>query len=199
MADHVDAAFGEVCDVLGFKTLNEHQKKRSEIRCWEEERWFCWSAVIFQTLPLLYACEQMCGTKLRKNLVILLEYCCFSPGKPGEGPSQPVVFSGHKCHTAIQRNVRSKVESGQYSIVYGHRSRGWRHTMARGNAHKLSETYKNSVRRCWWSVRCLSLENSVRLVAKRRQRLCEQLWKSIMKIMYSLSCLPSLTSNSRFS
>ena len=43
---------------------------------------------------------------------------------------------------------KSKVESGQYSIVYGHRSRGWRHTMARGNAHKLSETYKNSVRRC---------------------------------------------------
>ena len=43
---------------------------------------------------------------------------------------------------------KRKVESGQYSIVYGHRSRGWRHTMARGNAHKLSETYKNSVRRC---------------------------------------------------
>ena len=43
---------------------------------------------------------------------------------------------------------KSKVESGQYSIVYGHRSRGWRHTVARGNAHKLSETYKNSVRRC---------------------------------------------------
>ena len=62
---------------------------------------------------------------------------------PGEGPSQPVVFSGHKCHTAKQRMSeadKSKVESGQYSIVYGHRSRGWRHTMARGNAHKLSET-----------------------------------------------------------
>ena len=43
---------------------------------------------------------------------------------------------------------KSKVESGQYSIVYGHWSRGWRHTMTRGNAHELSETYKNSVRRC---------------------------------------------------
>ena len=43
---------------------------------------------------------------------------------------------------------KSKVENGQHSIVYRHRSRGWRHTMARGNAHKLSETYKNSVRRC---------------------------------------------------
>ena len=29
MADHVDAAFGEVCDVFGFKTLNEHQKKNA--------------------------------------------------------------------------------------------------------------------------------------------------------------------------
>ena len=72
---------------------------------------------------------------------------------------------------------KSKVESGQYSIVYGHRSRGWRQTMARGNAHKLSEIYKNSVRRCWWSARCLSLENSVSFVANRRQRL----W-TIMKI-----------------
>ena len=29
-------------------------------------------AVIFQTLPLLYVCEQMCGTKPRKNLVIVV-------------------------------------------------------------------------------------------------------------------------------
>ena len=29
MADHVDAAFGEVCDVFGFKTLDEHQKKNA--------------------------------------------------------------------------------------------------------------------------------------------------------------------------
>ena len=43
---------------------------------------------------------------------------------------------------------KSKVKSGEFSIVYGLRSRGWRHTMTRGNAHKLSETYKNSVRRC---------------------------------------------------
>jgi len=26
MADSVDATFGKVCHVLGFKTLNEHQK-----------------------------------------------------------------------------------------------------------------------------------------------------------------------------
>ena len=26
MGDNVDAAFGKVCDVFGFRTLNEHQK-----------------------------------------------------------------------------------------------------------------------------------------------------------------------------
>ena len=31
----------------------------------------------------------------------------FSPRKPGEGPSQTVVVSGHNRHIAKQRNVRS--------------------------------------------------------------------------------------------
>ena len=86
-------------------------------------------------------------------------------------------ISATPLYNEMSEADKSKVERGQYSIVYGHRSRGWRHTMARRNAHKLSETYENSVRRCWWSARCLSLENSVHLVANRRQRL----W-TIMKI-----------------
>ena len=58
-------------------------------------------------------------------------------------------ISATPLYNEMSEADKSKVESGQYSIAYGHRSRGWRrHTMARGNAHKLSETYKNSVRRC---------------------------------------------------
>ena len=57
-------------------------------------------------------------------------------------------ISSTPLNNVMSEADKSKVESGQYSIVYGDRSRGWRHMMARGNAHKLSETYKNSVRRC---------------------------------------------------
>ena len=57
-------------------------------------------------------------------------------------------ISATPLYNEMSEADKSKVERGQYSIVYGHRSRGWRHTMARRNAHKLSETYENSVRRC---------------------------------------------------
>ena len=74
----------------------------------------------------------MCGTKPRKNLVISLFLVkdqvslLFSLG-----------ISATPLYNGMSEADKSKVESGQYSIVYGHRSRGWRHTMARGNAHKL--------------------------------------------------------------
>ena len=53
-------------------------------------------------------------------------------------------ISATPLYNEMSEADKSNVESGQYSTVYGHRSHGWRHTMARRNAHKLSETYKNS-------------------------------------------------------
>ena len=67
-------------------------------------------SVIFKALPLLYAFVEPSREKI---------YRCFSPRKPGEGPSQPVVVSGQdKRHIAKQRNVRSGIKKGWKWTVF---------------------------------------------------------------------------------
>ena len=65
MADNLNGAFGKFCDVFGFKTFNEHQKKRSEIHSAEKKKDVFVNlptgfgkSVIFQALPLLYTCVE---------------------------------------------------------------------------------------------------------------------------------------------
>ena len=103
MANNVDAAFGKVCEVFGFKTLNEHQKNALKIVIEKKKDVFAnlptgfGKSVIFQALPLLYACVEQSRDKNRR----------LSPHKPSEGPSQPVVVSGYKRHIPKQRNFRN--------------------------------------------------------------------------------------------
>ena len=95
----MDAAFGKVCDVFGFSTLNEYQENALKLVIEKKKDVFVnvptgfGKSVIFQAFPLLYVCVE----PSRENR--------FSLRKPGEGPSQPVVVSGHKRYIAKQRNV----------------------------------------------------------------------------------------------
>ena len=66
MGDDVDAAFGKVCDVFGFRTLNEHQKNVLKFLIEKKKDVFAnlptgfgnYKSVIFQAFPLLYACVE---------------------------------------------------------------------------------------------------------------------------------------------
>ena len=67
MADNLDATFSLVCNVLGFKTLNEHQRNALTIVVKKKQDVFVnlptefGKSVVFQALP---PCLFMFGTKL---------------------------------------------------------------------------------------------------------------------------------------
>ena len=66
MADNLDAAFRLVCDVFGFKTLNEHQRNVLTIVIEKKTRFG--KSVVFQALPLVYSCLE----PSRKKIVIVV-------------------------------------------------------------------------------------------------------------------------------
>ena len=87
MADNVDAAFGKVCDVFGFKTLNEHQKNALKFVIEKKKDVFVnlptgfGDSVIFQGLSLLYACVERNREKDRAIVVSPLVSLLLSLGK----------------------------------------------------------------------------------------------------------------------
>ena len=101
----MDAAFGKVCDVFGFSTLNEYQENALKFVIEKKKDVFVnvptgfGKSVIFQGFSAVVC---ICGTKPRKKVYSNRR---FSRRKPGEGPSQPAVVSGHKRYIAKQRNV----------------------------------------------------------------------------------------------
>ena len=78
MANNVDPAFGKVCEVFGFKTLNEHQKNALKIVIEKKKDVFAnlptgfGKSVIFQALPLLYACVSKAEIKIVVSSLISL-------------------------------------------------------------------------------------------------------------------------------
>ena len=57
---------------LGLKLLMSTRENAMKFVVEKKKDGFVNQLLFFQTLLLLYACEQMCGTKPRKNLVISL-------------------------------------------------------------------------------------------------------------------------------
>ena len=76
MADNVDAAFGKVCGVFGFSTLNEYQKNALKFVIEKKKDVFVnlptgfGKSVIFQSFPLLYACVE--PSRETKSIVIVV-------------------------------------------------------------------------------------------------------------------------------
>ena len=83
----------------------------------------------------------MCGTKPRKKSSKIVVTPLVSLVKDQVSLLFSLGISATPLNNEMSEADESKVESGQYSIVYGH-------TMTRGNAHKLSETYKNTYECC---------------------------------------------------
>ena len=60
----MDAAYGKVCDVFGFSTLNEYQKNTLKFVIEKKKDVFVnlptrfGKSVIFQAFPLLYVCVE---------------------------------------------------------------------------------------------------------------------------------------------
>ena len=142
----MDAAFGKVCDVFGFKTLNEHQKNALKFVIEQKKDVFVnlptgfGKSVIFQALPLLYACVE---PGREKNLVIVVSPLV-SLVKDQVSLLLSLGISATSLNNEIPEADKRKVESGQYSIVYGSPESWLGDT--RWRKMLTSETYKNLVR-----------------------------------------------------
>ena len=139
----MDAAFGKVCDVFGFSTLNKYQKNALKFVIEKKKDVFVnlptgfGKSVIFQAFPLLYACVE---PSREKNIVIVVSPLV-SLVKDQVSLLLSLGISATSLNNETSEEDKRKVESGQYSIVYGSLE-SWL-----GDTRMLtSETYKNSVR-----------------------------------------------------
>ena len=84
----VDAAFGKVCDVFGFRTLNEHQKNALKFLITKKKD-------VFANLPtgfgnyksVIFRCCMHVWNQAEKKIYSNRRFSGFSPRKPGEGPN----------------------------------------------------------------------------------------------------------------
>jgi len=145
MAD-VDVAFSRVCDVFGFKTLNEHQKNALKFVIEKKKDVFVnlptgfGKSVIFQALPLLFACVE---PRREKNLVIVVSPLV-SLMKNQVNLLLSLGISATSLNNETSDADRRKVESRRFSIVYGSPESWLGDT--RWRKMLTSDTYKNSVR-----------------------------------------------------
>ena len=143
----MDAAFGKVCDVFGFSTLNEYQKNALKFDIEKRKDVFVnlptgfGKSVIFQAFPLLYGCVE--PSREKKSTVIVVSPVV-SLVKVQVSLLLSLGISATSLNNETSEEDKRKVASGQYSIVYGSLESWlgdtrWRKILS-------SETYENSVR-----------------------------------------------------
>ena len=114
MINNVDAAFDKVCEVFGFKTLNEHQTNALKIVIDKKKDVFInlptgfGKSVIFQALPLLYACVE---PSREKNLVVVVSPLV-SIVKDQVSLLLSLGISGTSLNNETSEADKRKVESG---------------------------------------------------------------------------------------
>ena len=121
MADNLDAAFSLVCDVFGFKTLNEHQRSALKFVIEKKQDVFVnlptgfGKSVVFQALPLVYTCLE---PSREKNIVIVVPPL-ISLMKDQVSLLLSQGISATWLNNDMLETDKRRVESGQFSIVYG--------------------------------------------------------------------------------
>ena len=118
----MDAAFGKVCNVFGFSTLNEYQKNALKFVIEKKEDVFVnlptgfGKSVIFLAFPLLYACVE--PSRENKSMVIVVSPIV-SLVKDQVSLLLSLGISATSLNNETSEEDKRKVASGQYSIVYG--------------------------------------------------------------------------------
>ena len=146
MADNRDAAFSLVCDVFGFRNLNEHQISALKFVIEKKQDVFVnlptgfGKSVVSQALPLVHPRLE---PDRENNIVIVV-----SPLVSLMKDQVSLLLSRDISATWLNNNMSEtderRVESGQCSIIYGSPESWLGDT--RWRKMLTSQTYKNSVR-----------------------------------------------------
>lgn len=146
MADNRDAAFSLVCDVFGFRNLNEHQINALKFVIEKKQDVFVnlptgfGKSVVFQALPLVYSCLE----PDRENNIVIVVSPLVSLMKDQVSLLLSRGISATCLNNDMSETDKRRVESGQCSIIYGSPESWLGDT--RWRKMLTSQTYKNSVR-----------------------------------------------------